>query len=294
MKQTPKPRIGIIMGSDSDLDTMQGALDVLTRDPITPSDDGTRDRGKNRIDANGVPDETPGCQTGSSNGTGAFIVPGLTRKEKRITVAFIGAAVPLFLGGCWLAYAVLPRAMGALLSFTPTSGSNIIDVSLYLSFVLKFILVFGLGFLLPVFLVGLNVAHILSGRLMLRAWRGAVFLCFLFTAMMTPDPNPFTMIILAIPLAALYFAAVGVSLLLAKRRSTQDPSAAWQQVAHHQGRVGRQGELAHGDGDARDAEVSVHHEHEVDHSRDVELRGLGVEPTSDQLVGARFTKAERG
>ena len=161
----------------------------------------------------------------------AFIVPGLTRKEKRITVAFIGAAVPLFLGGCWLAYAVLPRAMGALLSFTPTSGSNIIDVSLYLSFVLKFILVFGLGFLLPVFLVGLNVAHILPGRLRLRAWRGAVFMCFLFTAVMTPDPNPWTMVILAVPLVMLYFAAVGVSLLLDRRRARSDPSAEWLRVA---------------------------------------------------------------
>ncbi len=161
----------------------------------------------------------------------AFIVPGLTRREKGLALAFIGAAVPLFLAGCLLAFWVLPRAVSALLSFTPSAGSNILDVSPYLSFVLKFILVFGLGFLLPVFLVGLNVAHILSGRLMLRAWRGAVFLCFLFTAMMTPDPNPFTMIILAIPLAALYFAAVGVSLLLDKRRSKKDPSAAWLQVA---------------------------------------------------------------
>ena len=161
----------------------------------------------------------------------AFIVPGLTRREKGLALAFIGAAVPLFLAGCLLAFWVLPRAVSTLLSFTPSAGSNILDVSPYLSFVLKFILVFGLGFLLPVFLVGLNVAHILSGRLMLRAWRGAVFLCFLFTAMMTPGPNPFTMIILAIPLAALYFAAVGVSLLLDKRRSKKDPSAAWLQVA---------------------------------------------------------------
>lgn len=161
----------------------------------------------------------------------AFIVPGLTRREKGLALAFIGAAVPLFLAGCLLAFLVLPRAVNALLSFTPSSGSNILDVSPYLSFVLKFILVFGLGFLLPVFLVGLNVAHILPGRLMLRAWRGAVFLCFLFTAMMTPDPNPFTMIILAVPLALLYFAAVGVSLLLDKRRARKDPSAAWLQVA---------------------------------------------------------------
>jgi hypothetical protein len=105
------------------------------------------------------------------------------------------------------------------------------STSAYLIFVLKFILVFGLGFLLPVFLVGLNVAHILPGRLMLRAWRGAVFMCFLFTAVMTPDPNPWTMVILAVPLVMLYFAAVGVSLLLDRRRARSDPSAEWLRVA---------------------------------------------------------------
>jgi sec-independent protein translocase protein TatC len=96
---------------------------------------------------------------------------------------------------------------------------------------LKFILVFGLGFLLPVFLVGLNVAHILPGRLMLRAWRGAVFLCFLFTAVMTPDPNPWTMVILAVPLVGLYFAAVGVALLLDRRRAKSDVAHDWLNVA---------------------------------------------------------------
>ncbi len=161
----------------------------------------------------------------------AFVLPGLTRREKRLAVAFIGSAVPLFVAGCWLAYAVLPRAMNALLNFTPASGSNIIDVSIYLSWVLKFILTFGLGFLLPVFLVGLNMAHVLPARVMLKGWRGAVFLCFLFTAVMTPDPNPWTMVILAVPLVALFFLAVGISMLLDRRRAKQEASVEWLQVA---------------------------------------------------------------
>ncbi len=164
----------------------------------------------------------------------AFVVPGLTRREKRVAIAFIVAAVPLFLAGCVLAYAVLPRAMHALLSFTPPSGSNIIYAPDYLSFVLKFILTFGLGFLLPVFLVGLNMVHVLPARIMMKGWRGAVFLCFLFTAVMTPDPNPFTMIILAIPLVGLFFAAVGVCTLLDRRRAKRDPAAAWLAVPDDQ------------------------------------------------------------
>ncbi len=157
----------------------------------------------------------------------AFVLPGLTTREKRVSMAFFAAAVPLFLAGCALAFAVLPRAVQTLLSFTPAQGSNIIYAPDYLSFVLKFILTFGIGFLLPVLLVGLNVAHVLPARVMRKGWRGAVFLCFLFTAVMTPDPSPWTMIVLALPLVALFFLAVGISTLLDRRRAKRDPTAEW-------------------------------------------------------------------
>ena len=62
----------------------------------------------------------------------------------------------------------LPRAATALLSFTPVDATNILPADAYLNFVLKFILAFGLAFLLPVFLVGLNAAGVLPSRVMLR------------------------------------------------------------------------------------------------------------------------------
>ncbi|HRW18235.1 MAG TPA: twin-arginine translocase subunit TatC [Dermatophilaceae bacterium] len=161
----------------------------------------------------------------------AFVLPGLTKREKRISLGFFAAAVPLFLGGCWMAYLVLPRAVQTLLSFTPDSGSNIIYAPDYLSFVLKFILAFGLGFLMPLFLVGLNGLRILPGRVMLKGWRVAVFLCFLFTAIMTPTPDPWTMIIMAIPMVALFFVAVGISLLVDRRRAKREGSTEWAQLA---------------------------------------------------------------
>lgn len=161
----------------------------------------------------------------------AFIMPGLTGKEKRRSLAFVAAAVPLFLAGSWMAYVVLPKAVEVLLSFAPESASNILGSDIYLSFVLKFILAFGLGFLLPVFLVGLNVAHVMPSAVMIKGWRVAVFLCFLFTAVMTPTPDPWTMIIMALPMIALYFLAVGISYLIDRRRAKADAAVDWLQVA---------------------------------------------------------------
>jgi len=159
----------------------------------------------------------------------SFIVPGLTKREKRTTIAFIAAAVPLFLLGCLFATFAVPRAVEVLLGFTPQGAANLPDAALYLTFVTRFILAFGLSFLLPVFLVGLNVAHILPARIMLKGWRIAVLLIFVFSAMMTPTPDAWTMLVLAMPMVGFYFSAVGVSTLLDKRRARRDPE--WAKVA---------------------------------------------------------------
>jgi sec-independent protein translocase protein TatC len=157
-----------------------------------------------------------------------FIVPGLTKREKRTTMAFVGAAVPLFLAGCFMATKVVPKAVEILIGFTPQGAANLPDAALYLTFVTRFILAFGLAFLLPVFLVGLNVAHILPARIMLKGWRIAVILIFVFSAMMTPTPDAWTMLVLALPMVGLFYAAVGVSMLLDKRRARREPE--WAKV----------------------------------------------------------------
>jgi len=157
-----------------------------------------------------------------------FIVPGLTKREKRTTMAFVGAAAPLFLAGCFMATKVVPKAVEILIGFTPQGAANLPDAALYLTFVTRFILAFGLAFLLPVFLVGLNVAHILPARIMLKGWRIAVILIFVFAAMMTPTPDAWTMLVLALPMVGLFYAAVGVSMLLDRRRARREPE--WAKV----------------------------------------------------------------
>ncbi|GGL23991.1 twin-arginine translocase subunit TatC [Phycicoccus endophyticus] len=153
----------------------------------------------------------------------AFIVPGLTRKEKRTAMAFIGAAVPLFLGGIALAHFSLPLVIGVLLDFTPAGAANFQAASDYINFVTRFSLGFGLAFLLPVFLVALNVVGLLPSRAMIKAWRVAVVAIAVFSAMMMPTPDPYSMFLLMGPLVALYFAAIGVSRLLERRKKQQRP-----------------------------------------------------------------------
>ena len=153
----------------------------------------------------------------------AFIVPGLHKREKRTALAFITAAVPLFLLGCWGALYALPKAIEVLLDFTPIGASNILQADYYLTWVTRFILSFGLAFLLPVLLVALNAIHVLPAHIMLKGWRIAVVLIFTFAAMMTPTPDPWTMFALALPLCGLYFAAYGVARIIDGRRARREP-----------------------------------------------------------------------
>jgi sec-independent protein translocase protein TatC len=76
----------------------------------------------------------------------------------------VGVATPLFLGGVLLAYTILPIGLELLLGFTPENVENIVSVDRYLSFFLRTILVFGIGFLAPLLLVVLNFAGILTGK----------------------------------------------------------------------------------------------------------------------------------
>jgi sec-independent protein translocase protein TatC len=153
----------------------------------------------------------------------AFVVPGLTPREKRVTRAFMAASVPLFFLGIFLAHVSLPLVVGVLLDFTPTGSANFQGQSDYINFVTRFALGFGVAFLLPVVLVALNFVGVLPSAAMLKAWRPAIFLIFVFSAMMMPTPDPFSMMILALPLTFFYFCAIGVSRLFDRRREKDRP-----------------------------------------------------------------------
>lgn len=149
----------------------------------------------------------------------AFITPALHKKERRFAIFFVTAATPLFTLGATCAYLILPHAVKILLGFTPSDLGNLIRFDEYLDFVMRLILLFGVAFVLPLLLLSLNILGLISGRSLLKPWRIAVFLIFLFTAAFTPTPDPITMTVLAIPLCILYFAAGIIALFIDKRRS---------------------------------------------------------------------------
>lgn len=153
----------------------------------------------------------------------AFVVPGLTKREKRVSYAFIGAAVPLFLLGIFLAHVSMPIVMGVLLDFAQQGTANFQQLSAYFNFVTRYMLGFGLAFLLPVFQIALNMIGILPAERMMKAWRPAVFLIFVFSAIMMPTPDPYTMFLLAVPLVVLFFAAIGVAKILDRRKVAARP-----------------------------------------------------------------------
>jgi len=155
----------------------------------------------------------------------AFITPGLNRNERRYTLGFLGAGVPLFLAGAGLAWWLLPKAVAVLTGFTPTGAVNIIDAGTYLGFIMRMVLAFGVAFLLPVVMVGLSMAGLVTAKTWIAGWRWAVLGCFFFGAAATPTGDAISMLTLAVPMTMLYFAAVGIS-ALADRRNARRTAAA--------------------------------------------------------------------
>ena len=148
----------------------------------------------------------------------AFIAPALHRKEKRTSVLFVAAATPFFALGAALGYFILPVAIKALFGFTPESISNLVRFDDYLDFVLRLILLVGLAFELPIFLLTFNLIGFLRGKTILRPWRGWVFGIFLMVAAFSPTADPLSMVLLAAPLIALYFMAGAIAVQVDKRR----------------------------------------------------------------------------
>lgn len=154
----------------------------------------------------------------------AFIMPGLTRKEVRYTIGFMAAAIPLFFAGCYVGLLVMPHIVELMAEFAPHQAAQFYDALLYYDFVFKLLIVVGVSFVVPVFLVALNLAGVMSGRAILKGWRVAVLIATLFAALATPAADVISMLMLAGILVVLFFAAAGLSMLFDRRRSRRNAS----------------------------------------------------------------------
>lgn len=152
-----------------------------------------------------------------------FVTPGLHRNERRWALGFAAVATPLFAGGVLIAYTVLPYGLEILFGFTPQGVANIVSVDRYLSFFLRTMLVFGIGFLAPLMLVLLNFAGVLSAKRLISWWRWIVFIVFLFAAVATPTGDPINLMLLAGPMLILVGIAILVAALNDRRRARKNP-----------------------------------------------------------------------
>ncbi|GGX49380.1 twin-arginine translocase subunit TatC [Streptomyces fructofermentans] len=152
----------------------------------------------------------------------AFVAPGLHRSEKKYAYGFVASGVPLFLGGAFFAYKVLPTTAKVLMEFTPFGVDNLLPLDDLLDLVTRMVVVFGLSFELPLLLVMLNMAGVITGRRMLGWWRAMIMGITVFAAVATPSTDPLTMLALAGPIWVLYFAAAGISLLNDRRRARRE------------------------------------------------------------------------
>lgn len=149
----------------------------------------------------------------------AFFMPALTSRERRFSLGFTLAAVPLFLGGCAAGVWVVPHIVALLTAFAPADSLTYLDARSYFDFVLRLVLITGVAFVLPLVLVMLNFAGVVSGLAILKAWRWAVLAIFLFTAIATPAADVMAMLLLAIPMVLLYVGACGLALVTDRRRA---------------------------------------------------------------------------
>lgn len=132
----------------------------------------------------------------------SFVVPGLTSKERRWAIPIVTALVTLFLAGVGFAYLILPRSLLFLNSVLDVELS--VTVSEYLSFVVRFLLVFGLAFEYPVFLFAAGAVGLVSSAQLAHVRRWAILGISIVAAAATPTGDPFTMLLLAVPLYLMY------------------------------------------------------------------------------------------
>jgi sec-independent protein translocase protein TatC len=151
----------------------------------------------------------------------AFIVPAFTPKEKRYAIPFFLSSVLLFAVGVAAAYVTLPRGLQFLFALGGEELVPFIQADEYLNFVGLMILAFGLMFELPLFLVFLGLIDVISVEQLRRGRRIAIVGLVAVAAIVTPSQDPYTLLVLSVPLYGLYELTILVLSRVAKRRARQ-------------------------------------------------------------------------
>jgi sec-independent protein translocase protein TatC len=141
----------------------------------------------------------------------AFVLPGLSRRERRLVApAVAGSSVLFLLGLAFAWWALVPAALRFLISYGADVVEPIWSIERYLDFVLLLMLATALAFQLPVLQLLLGALGLIDARRMLAAWRWVVLISALAGAVLTPSTDPVTMLLLSGAITALYLVGVGL------------------------------------------------------------------------------------
>ena len=151
-----------------------------------------------------------------------FIAPGLYRHEKRYAVPFVAAGVLLFFTGGALAYWSLPRALDFLVSIGGPDLVSLFSPKLYLGFVIKMMVAFGIAFQFPIVLIGLQATGVVDNRTLRKIRSYAVVGIVILVAVITPSGDPFTLMALSIPMYAFYEIAILWGVLTRRRQRKRE------------------------------------------------------------------------
>lgn len=155
----------------------------------------------------------------------AFVSPGLSHKEKRYTIPFVGTSLLLFFTGITFAYLTLPKALQFLVGFAGENFIPFFSAREYLSFVTLVTFVFGLTFELPLLLFFLGLVGAVKVDQLRKARRGALVGITLISAVVTPSQDPFTMLAMAGPLYVMYELVILGLRVVDKRKRKKEPAA---------------------------------------------------------------------
>ena len=155
----------------------------------------------------------------------AFVVPALTKRERRYALPFLLSAVLLFLIGATLAYLTLPTGLKVLFALGGDAVDPLPGAEEYLDFVGFLLLGFGLMFEMPLVLIFLGLAGVITTKQLRRQRRVAIVVIFVLAAVVTPSQDPYTMSALAIPLYGLYELTILVVALLTRKRKKEEAAA---------------------------------------------------------------------
>jgi sec-independent protein translocase protein TatC len=146
-----------------------------------------------------------------------FVLPGLTRRERRLVLPVVIGSSVLFVAGIAFAYyALIPAALNFLIGYGGDVVEQAWSIDRYFEFVLVLLFATGLLFELPILQVLLSLLGIVSSQLMLSGWKSVVVGSMVVGAIVTPSTDPLTQSILAGAVLALYFGGIGVVKLLGK------------------------------------------------------------------------------